>query len=143
MTSGLALTFALIWSLFLSNWLTSILGFAAVGPLSRLTIVRVDRLVPVVLVMATIGAFAQHGRIADVWVAWAFGVAGYLMKRHGWPRIAFVMALVLGPLFETNLRLTISLERLDRISVWSRPAVIVLLVMTVLTLMATLRKDQR
>ena len=33
----LPLVFALIWSLFLSNWLTSILGLAVASPLARLT----------------------------------------------------------------------------------------------------------
>lgn len=143
MTTGLPLVFALIWALFLSNWLTSLLGLAVVGPLARLTVVRVDRLIPAVLVLATVGAFAAQGRIADVWVAWAFGVGGYFMKRHGWPRIAFVMALVLGPLFEANLRMTIALQHLDRISFWTRPAVLLFLVMTAVTLAASLRKVRR
>ncbi|MDH3225446.1 MAG: tripartite tricarboxylate transporter permease, partial [Gemmatimonadota bacterium] len=36
MSSQLSLVFVLIWSLFLSNWLSSLLGFSLVGPLSRL-----------------------------------------------------------------------------------------------------------
>jgi putative tricarboxylic transport membrane protein len=72
--------------------------------------------------------------MADVWLAYGFGVAGYLMKRHGWPRIALVMALVLGPLFENNLRLTIALHSLGRTVFWTRPTVLLLLLLIVLTL---------
>lgn len=142
MTTGLPLAFALIWSLFISNWLTSILGFATVRPLTRLTTVRITRLVPSILVLATMGAFAQQGQLADVWVAYTFGVIGHFMKRHEWPRIAFVMALVLGPLFESNLRLTLALQELERITFWTRPTVLALLVLILFTLYASLKQER-
>ena len=40
LTEHLALVFVLIWSLFLSNWLTSLVGLATVNPLARLTTMR-------------------------------------------------------------------------------------------------------
>ncbi len=137
MGDGLPLTFALIWALFLSNWLTSAIGLAIVKPLSRLTVMRTRRLIPPIMVLAMLGAFALRGRIADVWAAVLFGLVGYFMKKHEWPRVAFVMALVLGPLFELNLNLTLDLQRLDRIDFWARPSVVVLLALIVLTTVPT------
>ena len=133
MAGGLPLAFALIWSLFLSNWLTSVLGLSLVRPLSLLTLVRTARLTPAILVLATLGAFALRGRVADVGIALGFGVLGWLMKEFGWPRIAFVIAFVLGPLFEQNLRLTLSLQRLGRIDFWSRPSVLLIAGLIALT----------
>lgn len=133
----LPMTFALIWALFLSNWLTSAVGLGVVRPLSRLTVVRTRRLIPPILILAVLGALAFRGRIADVWVAVLFGVAGYLMKKHHWSRVAFVMALVLGPLFELNLNLTLDLQRLDRIDFWTRPSVLVLIGLIALTTIPT------
>lgn len=133
LTEGLPLAFALIWALFISNWITSIAGLAVVRPLSRLTIMRTRRLIPPISVLALLGAFAYRGRVADVWVAMAFGVLGYLMKKYDWSRVAFVMALVLGPLFELNLQLTLNLQRLGRIDFWTRPSVLVLLALIALT----------
>lgn len=133
MNEGLSLTFALIWSLFLSNWITSAAGLSVAGPLCRLTIVRTRRLLPPIIVLATLGALAYRGRISDVWVAMLFGVTGYLMKKHHWSRVAFVMALVLGSLFEQNLQLTLDLQRLGRIDFWARPSVVVLVGLIALT----------
>ncbi|CAN5875961.1 tripartite tricarboxylate transporter permease [soil metagenome] len=137
MNEGLPLTFALIWALFLSNWITSVAGLSVVRPLSRLTIVRTRRLIPPIVVLATLGALASSGRIADVWVAMLFGVTGYLMKKHDWSRVAFVMALVLGPLFEQNLQLTLDLQRLGRIDFWARPSVLVIVALIALTTLPT------
>lgn len=137
LSEGLPLAFALIWALFVSNWITSVVGLAIVRPLSRLTIVRTRRLIPPIAVLALLGALAYRGRVADVWVAMLFGAIGYLMKKYDWSRVAFVMALVLGPLFELNLQLTLDLQRLGRIDVWTRPSVLVLLALIALTTIPT------
>ncbi len=134
MTTELPLVFALIWSLFLSNWMSSLVGLSLAGPLSRLTVARTSRLLPPILILAAAGAFAYRGRLADVWLTFGFGLIGYAMKRYGWPRVAFIIALVLGPMFELNLHLTLSLQRLGRIQIWTRPAFLVLAVLLALTL---------
>jgi putative tricarboxylic transport membrane protein len=92
------------------------------------------------VILAILGALAQNGQVADVWMAVLFGVGGYLMKKYGWSRVAFVMALVLGPLFEQNLQLTLDLQRLDRIDFLTRPGVIILLGLIVLTTLPVWRR---
>jgi TctA family transporter len=143
LTEGLPVMFALVWALFLSNWITSIAGLALVRPLARLTIVRTRRLIPPIVILAVLGALALNGQVADVWMAVLFGVAGYLMKKYGWSRVAFVMALVLGPLFEQDLQLTLDLQRLDRIDFLTRPGVIVLLGLIALTTLPVWRRRRK
>lgn len=124
LTTRLDLAFVLIWSLFLSNWLTSLVGLSAVRPLSRLTTIATARLAPAILVLAAVGALTYRGRLSDVFIAFAFGLVGFGMKRFNWPRIAFVIAFILGPLFEQNLNLSLTLHRLDRINLWTHPSII-------------------
>ncbi len=138
LTDGLPLVFALIWSLFLSNWLTSALGLAAITPLTRLTTIPVRVLAPVVLVAVVVGAYLYRGSVEDVVVTVVAGLFGYALKRYGWPAIPLVIGLVLGRLFETNLHLTLRLEELDRIDFWSRPIALALVVLTAVSLAAPL-----
>ncbi len=137
--SRLSLIFVLIWSLFLSNWITSIVGIACSRPASRITLIEIDRLAPIVLSFSCLGAFAYRGRVSDVFVAFGFGVCGYYLKKFGWPRIAFVIALVLGPLFDSYLFTTIRLYELGRIHLLGRPLTLVL-VLFALTWLLALRK---
>jgi putative tricarboxylic transport membrane protein len=130
MTDGLSLVFVLIWSLFFSNWMTSILGVAVASPLARLTVIRTHLLIPIILVLATLGAFVYRGQVADVVVAVLFAFIGYHMKKLDWPRIPLVIGMVLGPLFEDNLHLTLQLHSLGRTDFWSRPIAMILLVLT-------------
>jgi putative tricarboxylic transport membrane protein len=118
----LPLVFALIWALFLSNWITSLLGLALVRQLARLTVIRINYLAPFILWLSPLAALLYRGSAADIGVVFIFGITGYLMKKHGWPRVALIIALVLGPVFETNLHLSVKLHQLGRIVFWHRPA---------------------
>ncbi len=133
LSQQLPLVFVLVWSLFYSNWLTSILGLALTTPLSRASFMPAKRLAPLILVFASVGAFAHRGRFSDVVIAFLFGIGGFFLKRNGWPRIPLVTALVLGPLFETNLRLTLGLEAAGRLNFFSRPLIWILLGLIILT----------
>lgn len=129
LTSRLPLAFVLIWSLLLSNWLTSLLGLAFVRPLTRITTLRTQLIAPVILILATVGAYAYRGSMGDVATAYAFALFGYALKRLDWPRAPLLIALVLGSLFESNLQLTMRLQALGRIDLLSRPILLVLLLM--------------
>lgn len=117
----LPMAFALIWSLFYSNWLTSLLGLALARPLAKISLVPGTRLAPVILMLALTGAYAQQGRFSDIAIAVAFGCFGYALKHYGWPMVPLVTALVLCPLFETNLHLTSALVQAGRLVVFERP----------------------
>lgn len=134
LTDHLSLVFVLVWSLFFSNWITSLLGLSLVNPMARLSTIRTTRLIPVILAFATLGAIQYRGLLGDLFCAVVFGVLGYLMKRYDWPRIPLVIAMALAPLFENNLHLTLRLHELSRIDFWSRPLVIILLILTVFNL---------
>ncbi len=134
LTSHLSWVFVLIWSLFVSNWLTSLLGLAAISPLARMTTIPTHRLIPFILLLATAGAYLYRGEISDVLVAYLFAFLGYAMKKRHWPRIPMVIALVLGPLFEESLHTTLRLHELERINFWGRGIAMTFLIMSVLTL---------
>jgi len=131
LNDNLVLVFVLIWSLFLSNWITSLLGLTLVNPMARLSTIRTTRLIPVILTLAVMGAVQYRGEIADVLCAVIFGLLGFAMKRLDWSRVPLVIALALAPLFESNLHLTLRLHELGRIDFFSRPLVLLLALLTV------------
>ncbi|MGD8817298.1 MAG: hypothetical protein PVJ51_08920, partial [Acidobacteriota bacterium] len=67
-----------------------------------------------------------------------FGLLGFFMKKHQWPRIALVMGLVLGPVFEINFHLTRRLHELGRVDFWTRPIAMGLLLLIVLSFVPAL-----
>lgn len=139
----LPLTFALIGALVVSNCLTSLVGLCLAGQLARLTTLRLEFLVPIILALVLVAATIHRGQPADLWVVVVFGLLGYIMQRYGWPRIPLVIAFVLGAMIEDNLLLTVRLLELDRLELFERPITLVIASLGVVTFGAAFAQHRR
>jgi TctA family transporter len=131
----LSLVFVLIWSLFFSNWLTSILGLAGVNWFAKLTTMPTRFLIPGVLVIVALSSYSYRASVNDALLVMGFGVLGFIFKRLNWPRAPFVIALVLGPYFENSLHLSLQLHKLGRLDVGAHPVALFLLSLTFISLL--------
>jgi putative tricarboxylic transport membrane protein len=61
-------------------------------------------LMPLVLLFCVVGAFSINNNTLDVITMAAFGFAGYALRKGGFDPAPFVLAFVLGPLFERSVR---------------------------------------
>jgi len=66
--------------------------------------VREAILVPIILVISFIGAYAVNSSLFDVGIALLFGVVAYFLIKFGFPLPPIVMGLILGPIAEESLR---------------------------------------
>lgn len=94
--------YGLIWALTASCVLASFTGLMLVKPLSYVTLLDAQILVPMVLCVAFAGSYAIDMTIENVIVTAVFGLIGYLMIRFDYPRLTIVIALVLGAAAERN-----------------------------------------
>jgi putative tricarboxylic transport membrane protein len=69
----------------------------------RLVSAPLNLLVPVILVLSAVGAFALNNLLAHVWTLFFFGVLGYAMVRLQFPLAPFVLGAILGDQLEANL----------------------------------------
>jgi len=61
-------------------------------------------LIPVIVYVCAIGAYAVNNSTMDIWYMLIFGVVGYLCKKLDYPIAPMVLALVLGDMAESALR---------------------------------------
>jgi putative tricarboxylic transport membrane protein len=61
-------------------------------------------MVPIILVLCTVGSFAIAGRLFDIWVMLAFGVLGFVLRQLNYPMAPLVLGIVLGDLMEKSVR---------------------------------------
>lgn len=61
-------------------------------------------LVPMVLLLCTLGVIATNNRVSDTGVMFAFGLLGLVMSWFRFPLAPFVIGFILGPLAEERLR---------------------------------------
>jgi putative tricarboxylic transport membrane protein len=79
-------------------------GSGAEGALQRI-------LFPLILMFCIVGVFASGNAVFDVFVMIFFGVLGYLMRKFGYEAAPLVLAFVLGPMLENNLRKSLILSQ--------------------------------
>jgi putative tricarboxylic transport membrane protein len=61
-------------------------------------------LVPIVMLMAVVGAYSYNNNAYDVMIMLFFGVLGYFMRLTKIPEAPLVITFLLGPQVEENLR---------------------------------------
>ncbi len=106
----LDVTYLIIGSLALGTVIGAVICVLASGFLVKLVDIRYQILLPIVLSLAFIGAFAggQHDW-ADLVMVILIGLLGWLMRELGWPRPPLLLGLVLGDLVERYLFISVQL----------------------------------
>ncbi len=99
------LIWMLIWVLVLGNLVAGALALLLICPAARLTVIRPALLVPPILLLSVLGAYATNGRILDVVIAAGAGFVGYAMRSFDYSRAALLIGFVLGAELERNLLL--------------------------------------
>jgi len=90
--------------------------------------VRKEMMLPVIAVLCVIGAFALSNSLFDVGIMLVSGIAGFFLNKLGVKPGTIILGLILGPMFENNLRSTIEISGVAPI--FTSPICIVLWVLT-------------
>lgn len=100
-------------SFFIANILILILGLAAVRVLGKVVHVPAPILMSIVLTLCAVGSYAANNAAFDLGVMAVFGLVGYGMLKTGFPQPPMLLAMILGPLAESNFRRTLAISRND------------------------------
>jgi putative tricarboxylic transport membrane protein len=100
-------------------------------------------IVPMLLVLCTVGSFALASRLFDIWVMVAFGLLGFVLRRFGYPMAPLVLGIVLGDLLEKNLRRGLVLSDGDLTPFFTRPISAVLFAVILLVVLMRLQVLRR
>lgn len=67
-------------------------------------------LIPILLVMTTIGTYVQNYITFDLWIMLSIGIIAFFLERYRFPLAPAVLGFVLGPILEENLRRGLSMS---------------------------------
>ena len=109
LTKNLDVTYTIVWSLTLAHVIGALICLSASKWLARISTVRPEILLPIVLSLVFVAAFEGTHDWGDLFTLMVFGVVGWLMKRLGWPRPPMVLGIVIGGIFERYLYISTSL----------------------------------
>ena len=126
--------FMLVLALLAATLVSGALVLIAARQLARVAHVDSQILIPCVITISLVGAYALHTTLGDVFVAAFFGVLGYIMIRADYPRITLVIAFVLSTLMERNFNQTMIMYEGNWLRMFADPTTFILLVLTVFAL---------
>jgi len=132
LNKDLALTFQLAWTIIAGNIIAALLCLALQRYLVRLCYIRAVIIAPVILCFMAVGASLANGEFGDLAIFFCAGILGYICKHTNWPRVPMIIGLVLGPLVEPYL--FISISRYGAAWLWERPIVIAVELLLVFSL---------
>jgi putative tricarboxylic transport membrane protein len=105
-------------------------GLVLVKPLLWILLIPRERLMPVVFVLCTVGAFAITSRLFDIWVMLGAGLVGFVLRELRFPMAPLVLGIVLGDLLDKNLLRGLVLSGGDITPFFTRPISMALCALT-------------
>jgi len=127
-------------SLVLSNLMIFVVSIFSIRLIARLLNVKASILSAFVLVFCIIGSYALRNSYFDVFVSLAFGFLGYWMRKDGYSLGPMTLSLVLGTMIEQKLIGALKLSQGSWLPFVTRPLSLVLLLLTVLVIVLSIRK---
>jgi putative tricarboxylic transport membrane protein len=112
-----------------------IFGLTLVRPLLWILLVPRERLMPIIFVLCTVGAFAITSRIFDIYVMLFFGLVGFVLRELKFPMAPMILGLVLADLLESNFTRGLKLSDGSLLPFFTRPISGVLAAVTIFAIL--------
>lgn len=100
----------LIAALYLANIILLVLNLPLVGIFVRLLMIPSYVLFPSITLLCFVGIYAISHSTFDIFMMVGLGVVGYFLRKVGIPLVPVILAVLLGPQMEVNLRRALSLS---------------------------------
>jgi putative tricarboxylic transport membrane protein len=128
MSQNPTLFWAIVVSMYIGNAMLLVLNLPLVGMWAQLLRLPYNVLFPLIILFSIVGVYCSGNNVFDVYVMIAFGILGYVMRKTGYEPAPLVLAFVLGPMLENNLRKALILSQGELTTFLTRPISAVCLV---------------
>ena len=94
----------LISSMYVANIFTLLVAILVIPFLIKILSVPVKYMIPIITCVCIVGAFSTSNSMYGVIVMFVSGIVGYLLDKNGFPTAPMLLAFVLAPMLEENMR---------------------------------------
>ncbi|ALS77684.1 MULTISPECIES: tripartite tricarboxylate transporter permease [Planococcus] len=117
----------LIASMFVGNLMLLILNMPLVKVFAKIIETPKKYLLPIIIAISFFGVYAVQYTTFDLFLLLACGILGYVLVKNDFPVAPLVLALVLGPMIENNLRRALTISNGDFMIFFTKPLSLILL----------------
>ncbi len=141
--SELPTVYSVFAAMLLANLAMLVVGMGGVRIFAKIISVDKKILLPCILLVSLVGAYAINQNVFDIGVALVFGLVGYLMQKYDFPLSPILLALILGPLSESNFRRFMQIENGQFYRIFSHPICVVFIVLSLGSLVYSVINQRR
>jgi len=127
-----------IVSMYLGNAMLLVLNLPLIPLWVKVLKVPYSILFPLILIFCLIGVYSLNFSQVEIALMTGFGVLGYFMRKFKFEMAPLILALVLGPMMESNLRLALLLNQGDASVFVTKPISAVFIAVSGLLILSTM-----
>ena len=135
--------YAIFAGMFLANLIFLLFGLFAIKYIARVINIPKPILTPIIFVLCIVGSYSINNSLFDLLVMMIFGILGYLMDKFKFPVSPIVLALILGPMVESEFRRSLLLSQGDYSVFFTRPICLFILAMTTFSIVGAYISQRR
>lgn len=105
--------YAVFWAYLVANFMNLVVTLSTIKLWVRVLKVPERILVPIIVVICIVGTYGLRNTFFDTGAMIAFGILAYLMNKYGFPIVPLLLAIILGPNLESNLRMSLIIAEGD------------------------------
>ncbi|MFD1797005.1 tripartite tricarboxylate transporter permease [Paracoccus aurantiacus] len=103
----------IVGALVTANFFMLLFGLTGIRLFTKIVEMPRSVLIPMIMLLSIVGAYAVNNSITDVYWMLAFGLFGYFMRHYGYPLGPVILGVILSRLLDDNWRRAIISERED------------------------------
>ena len=131
------LFWGVVSSMYVGNVMLLILNLPLIPVWVQVLKIPYRILFPLIILFCIVGAYSLNNSTFDVVVMMVFGVFGYLFRKFEFEGAPLMLAFVLGPMFEINLRQSLLFSKGSFLIFFNRPIAAVFISIAILLLITS------
>jgi putative tricarboxylic transport membrane protein len=128
------LFWGVISSMYIGNAMLLVLNLPLIPLWVQVLKIPYRILFPLILLFCIIGSYSLKNSVFEVLLMFIFGIVGYLFRKFHYEAAPLILAFVLGPMFEANLRQSLTLSKGSFSIFFTRPIAVVTIILAIILL---------
>lgn len=133
-TENIGMVHLIFGLLIIANILVIVVGLLGANIFSRIMLIKQEYIWVAIVIFCIIGSYAINNSFFDVWVMAISGLFGFLFRKLDIPLGPLILALILGPMAESNFRRALVISQDDGLLIFlTSPISLVLLIIALIS----------
>lgn len=128
-------------SMILAAFIMAFIMYAGMRLFVKILEIPAHILMPIIIVLCLVGAYALNNRIFDMWSLLLFGIIGLSLGKFGLPAPPFILGFILEGALETNLRRGVQYANGDLGEILKHPIALFFFALTLASVLLSLYRQ--